>query len=217
MLDGDADAPGDEAARRRVAAWDGRASPDSPGYGIVKRFHDGLAGRLTPALLAPVRARYPDADDLGESALWTLATEKPVAFLPDGAASWDALLHETARTAAADAAPTWGDENRADIHHPLADALPLVGRFLRMPDDPLAGDGRMPRVARPASARASAWPSRPASKTAASCTCPAATQAIPSRPTGVRATTRGWRAARCPSAPAGPAGRSFLTPAPPRG
>ena len=134
--------------RERVQGWDGRASVTSPGYGVVKRFHDGLAGRLTPAMMAPARARYADADDLSESALYRLVTEQPAEWLPEGAASWDALLLEAA-DAAGDVPQTWGEQNRAAIAHPLAEALPFVGRWLRMPADPLAGDGRMPRVARP--------------------------------------------------------------------
>jgi len=149
VLDDDALAgrPDRAALRERVAAWGARASVESPGYGVVKRFRDALGGRLTPALLAPARDLFADADDLGEAALWTLASEQPAHFLPDGAASWrDVLL--AAADAAADAPPTWGDANRAAIAHPMADALPVVGRYLRMPADPLAGDGRMPRVAR---------------------------------------------------------------------
>jgi penicillin amidase len=139
--------PDRAALRERVAAWGGRASVESPGYGVVKRFRDTLAGRLMTALLAPARDRYELADDLGESALWALVTEQPAHFLPAGAASWrDVLLSAT--DAAADAPATWGDANRAALAHPMADALPVVGRFLRMPADPLAGDGRMPRVAR---------------------------------------------------------------------
>ncbi len=140
--------PDRAALRERVDAWGGRASVDSRGYGAVKRFRDALAGRLTPALLAPARALYADADDLGESALWALVTEQPAHFLPAGAASWRSVLLAAA-DAAGDAPPTWGESNRAAVAHPMADALPFVGRWLRMPADPLAGDGRMPRVARP--------------------------------------------------------------------
>lgn len=135
--------------RDRLAAWNGRASVDSRAYGVVHCFRNRFAGHLTPALLAPVRARYPDADDLSESALWTIATEKPAALLPPGAASWDDLMLGLAEACARDVPPTWGEANRVAIAHPMADALPLVGRFLRMPPDPQAGDGRMPRVARP--------------------------------------------------------------------
>ena len=67
---------------------------------------------------------------------------------PDGAGSWDALLLGAADTAA-DVPDRWGNQNRLAMAHPMADALPLVGRWLRMPASPPAGDGRMPRVAQP--------------------------------------------------------------------
>lgn len=140
--------PDRAALRDRVERWGARASVDSPGYGAVRRFRETLAGRLTASLLAPVRALDPDADDLSEHALWALASEQPAHWLPEGAASWRSLLLDAA-DAAAEAPPTWGDENRAAVAHPMAGALPLVGRWLRLPADGLAGDGRMPRVARP--------------------------------------------------------------------
>ena len=133
--------------RARVEAWGARASVASPGYGPVKAFHDTLNDVLMASLLAPVRAVYPTANDLKESALWDLATEQPAALLPPGAGSWRALLLACADSAAL-AEPSWGEDNRADIAHPMADALPLVGRFLRMPADPLPGDAPMPRVQR---------------------------------------------------------------------
>ncbi len=140
--------PDRAALRSRVERWGGRASVDSPGYGPVRAFHETLDTLLTASLLTPVRALYADADDLRESALWALATQQPAYLLPPDVSSWRALLLRAADAATAEP-PTWGDHNRADIKHPLADALPFVGRFLRMPPDPLPGDAPMPRVARP--------------------------------------------------------------------
>lgn len=44
---------------------------------------------------------------------------------------------------------TWGTFNRARVLHPLARALPLVGRWLNMPADPLPGDVFTPRAHSP--------------------------------------------------------------------
>ncbi len=140
--------PDRAALRSRVKRWGGRASVGSPGYGTVRAFHETLDTLLTASILTPVRALYPAADDLRENALWALATQQPVHLLPPDAGSWRALLLRAADAATAEP-PTWGDHNRADIKHPLADALPFFGRFLRMPPDPLPGDAPMPRVARP--------------------------------------------------------------------
>jgi len=48
------------------------------------------------------------------------------------------------------AARSWGERNRAAIHHPLSAALPSwLGRFIDMPDQPIPGDNNMPHVASP--------------------------------------------------------------------
>ena len=73
-------------------------------------------------------------------------------------ANWDALLEDAAkevRDQLAQSGPlserTWGERNTAKICHPLAGAIPLLGkRLLCMPPDQLAGDGAMPRVQGPA-------------------------------------------------------------------
>ncbi|NLB59192.1 MAG: penicillin acylase family protein, partial [Gammaproteobacteria bacterium] len=44
---------------------------------------------------------------------------------------------------------TWGERNTARICHPLAGAVPLLGRRLCMPAEPLPGDGLVPRVQGP--------------------------------------------------------------------
>ncbi|HEX8298113.1 MAG TPA: penicillin acylase family protein [Rubricoccaceae bacterium] len=149
-LDGEAlrGRPDRAALRARVAAWGGRASIESVGYGPVRAFHETLDDGLTAALLAPARARFGEADDLREAALWQLVTERPAHLLPADAASWRAVLIAAADSAMEEPA-TWGEHNRAAIAHPLAAAIPLFGDRLRMPPDPLAGDDRMPRVQRP--------------------------------------------------------------------
>ncbi len=134
--------------RERVDQWGGRASVESVGYGPVVAFHHTLKSELTASLLAPARVSFPEAADLRESALWTMASRQPVQLLPSGFSSWRALLLAAADSALAEP-PTWGDPNTADIAHPLAGAIPGLGAFLRMPADPLAGDDRMPRVQRP--------------------------------------------------------------------
>jgi penicillin amidase len=44
---------------------------------------------------------------------------------------------------------TWGEANSAQIVHPLASAIPLLGRYLNMPGDPLPGDVFTPRASSP--------------------------------------------------------------------
>ena len=41
---------------------------------------------------------------------------------------------------------SWGKLNVASIRHPLSASIPVLGRFLNMPTDPLPGDENKPRV-----------------------------------------------------------------------
>lgn len=136
------------AALDRLAAWEGEANATSRGYGLVKRFRQSVGATLASALLADAQTVWSGATSLSEAAIWRLATEKPAHLLPADAESWDALLLDLADRAAAESPATWGDENTAAIAHPMADALPVVGRWLRMPAAPLDGDAWTPRVAR---------------------------------------------------------------------
>jgi penicillin amidase len=46
-------------------------------------------------------------------------------------------------------AATWGQRNTASSAHPMASAVPVLGKYLRVAPDMLAGDQHMPRVAGP--------------------------------------------------------------------
>ena len=133
----------------RLAGWTGRATPDDPAYGLVKRFRQHVGAGLAESLLGDAQDVYGGANSLTEAALWTLVSERPEHLLPSDAASWEAFLRDAAERAITDSPATWGDENTAEIEHPMADALPLIGGWLRMPADRLAGDGMTPRVAAP--------------------------------------------------------------------
>lgn len=78
-------------------------------------------------------------------------------LLSDRYGSWDAMLVAAVDTAIADlttdgrrlADRTWGEYNRAEMAHPLASAVPYLGRWLRMPRAPLPGDVFTPRAHSP--------------------------------------------------------------------
>lgn len=136
-------------ALARLGAWEGEANASSPGYGLVKRFRQTVGARLASAFTADARTIWPGATSMTEAAIWRLASEQPPHLLPADAASWDAFLLDAADDALTNSPATWGEENTAAIAHPMADALPFLGRWLRMPADPLDGDAWTPRVARP--------------------------------------------------------------------
>lgn len=142
--------------------WQGRASPDSVGYRIVRAWRLAVHARLLDGLLAPANAALGDdfiAPNLPqfEGVAWPLVTQRPDNLLPRRFSTWDGLFEDAAvevRDTLAKQGPlaqrTWGERNTAAICHPLASSIPLLGkRFLCMPPDQLPGDSNMPRVAAP--------------------------------------------------------------------
>ena len=156
--------PARTAARRLVeSAWTGRASAESVAYRLVRTFRLTTSRMAMEAATIDVRAAAPDFDYTTirrlEGPLWRLVNERPMHLLDPAYASWDAFLlaalDRTVATMTAGGATlterTWGEANAADIAHPLAAAVPLLGRWLNMPHGPLPGDIYVPRVLTPRS------------------------------------------------------------------
>ena len=148
--------------RRLVeSSWEGRAALDSVGYRLVRGFRAAVSRFTYAPINEYVRRVDPDFDfaraNRAEGPLWDLVSARPMHLLDLKFASWDALLiaavdeviHELTVDGAALARQTWGAFNRATITHPLGAAIPLVGRFVNMPDDPLPGDVYTPRAHSP--------------------------------------------------------------------
>lgn len=150
------------AALRLVEAWSGRASADSSGYRIVKAFRSALQEDIFGDLTAAAQAKHPGArfwvPARFEDSLWKVVTLQPPHLLDSKFESWNhKILYSLDRALAqlkADcevsdkelAECTWGRRNTLKMEHPLTSALPLVGRFLRMPREALSGDDDMPFV-----------------------------------------------------------------------
>lgn len=161
--DAAAQSPARAEARRLVdTAWTGRASADSAAYRLVRSFRLTVSRMALDALTAQVRAAVPEFDYTTirrlEGPLWRLVHERPAHLLDPAYRTWDAFLlaalDRTLEPLARDgalAARTWGEANAADISHPLAAAVPWLGRWLNMPRDPLPGDVYTPRVLAPRS------------------------------------------------------------------
>jgi penicillin amidase len=154
-------------AMRELAAaaerWEGRASPQSVSYRIVRAWRLAVHARIVEGLLAPAQAALGDRFDMPslgqiEGVVWPLTAQRPMHLLSRRYPSWDALFEDAAkevRDALAKDGPlaqrSWGEQNTVAICHPLAKAIPLVGkRLLCMPAEPLPGDSAMPRVQGPA-------------------------------------------------------------------
>ncbi|GAB3749502.1 penicillin acylase family protein [Lysobacter olei] len=162
----------DSAARTRRPAltavasaashWEGRAAPDAVSYRLVRTWRLAVNRRIEDGLLAPARkalgqdAPLPALPQL-EGVAWPMVTERPPHLLPAGYDSWDALLEAAAietRDTLLREGPleqrAWGEQNTANICHPLAGALPSFAKpWLCMPFDRLPGDTAVPRVQTP--------------------------------------------------------------------
>jgi penicillin amidase len=162
----------DESARAKSPAlaalseasktWEGRASAGSTSYRIVRAWRLAVIARIRDGLAAPALAALGDDFELPnlpqfEGVAWPLLQQRPMHLLPRRFDSWDALMEDAAREVRDElsaqgplAARTWGERNTARICHPLAGAIPLLGkRLLCMPPDRLDGDSNMPRVTAP--------------------------------------------------------------------
>jgi penicillin G amidase len=149
--------------RKLVQDWNPRADADSVGYRLVRAFRLEVQARVFYGLMAPVRQVYGDEVRLRisnqfEGPLWQLVTTQPEHLLPGGYSSWRELLLDAARENVhyfednydGDLDQrSWGELNTAQIDHPLSAAIPLLGRFLDMPHEPLSGDVDMPRAQGP--------------------------------------------------------------------
>ena len=112
---------------------------------------------------APVREAYGEDVRLRlsnqfEGPLWSVVTEQPMHLLPKDYESWQELMIAAVEQNIAWfdenfdgplSQRTWGEINTASIRHPLSSSIPLVGRYLDMPADPLNGDLDMPKAQGP--------------------------------------------------------------------
>ena len=140
--------------------WHGRASPDSTGYRFTRAFRDRVSRTVFAFLLADCREADPRCDYTlerkREGPLWALVTEQPLHFLDPAYPSWDAFLlaavdamiEDAEQTFGADLSKrTWGEINPTRYRHPLSTAVPLLGRWLDMPEAAVPGDLYTPRMA----------------------------------------------------------------------
>lgn len=138
--------------------WGGRAAVDSASYRLVRHWRLAVHDLIDRGLTAPAREALDGSiisvPGFSEGVVWPLVTQRPAHLLPPDYGRWDDLFEQAAqivRDDLEDAGPltehTWGERNTSHICHPLAVAVPIVGRrFLCMPHQPLPGDSHMPRV-----------------------------------------------------------------------
>jgi penicillin amidase len=136
--------------------WDGHASPGSAGYRLTRMFREEVSDAVIAFVLVECAEADPQFDYRAvrrrEGPIWKLVTERPLHLLDPRYASWDALLAaavddviERAGQEGGLTAP-WSTWNATDYRHPLSSGLPFVGRWLDMPQQPLAGDLYTPNM-----------------------------------------------------------------------
>ena len=134
------------------------ARVDAVGYLLVREFRIELLKQLFAPLATQLEAqglRLRDVKMSTETAGWALLQAARPDTLPAGVKSWPDLLQKAVLTSRAAlvkkhgslANATWGADNLSGIKHPLSLAVPALGAWLDMPQDGLAGDSHMPRVA----------------------------------------------------------------------
>jgi len=151
-----------EFLRLLKTGWTGHASVDSVGYRLARGFEYALYDMLFDGANAELATLDPKASVAAATSRWPvvlgrLLDDKPAAWLPPSYASWQALqvaaidrvITELTRDGQPLAAATWGQRNTAKVAHPIASALPLLGRYLTVAPDMLPGDVNMPRVSGP--------------------------------------------------------------------
>lgn len=161
LLARDTSASRTEFRRLVEATWTGRASRDSAAYRLVRQFRLTFVREVMTRLTAPALAIDPAFDysrsGRGEGAVWQLATEKPAHLLDPKFPTWEDWMLAAVDRAIADltangerlADQTWGALNRAQFLHPLASGIPIFGKYMNMPNDPLPGDIYTPRAQEP--------------------------------------------------------------------
>lgn len=154
--------PALQALANAAKTWEGHASVDSVSYRVVRAWRLAVHERVAEGLTAPAHAALGESFEMPafqqlEGVVWPLVTQRPAHLLSRKYATWDALLEDAAKQVRDElgkegpiAQRTWGERNTATICHPLAKAIPVVGKaLLCMPGDQIPGDGGMPRVVGP--------------------------------------------------------------------
>jgi penicillin amidase len=149
--------PGFGAMAAAVRGWNGRAEADSVGYRLIRTFRLAVLARAYAAYVGP-------PDDLArrgynlssaEQAMRMLLRSRTPGLVPPGYANWDAFLDanldDVAKAVDAEAGGkldrfAWGGWLHADVHHPLARAIPFLGWLTDPRDQAMPGDGGVVRA-----------------------------------------------------------------------
>ena len=145
--------------RGYVETWDGHASINSVGYRLVVDFRERIVCKVLGSLTSIVGEKEPRFH-VGlirrqDGMVWKILTEQPSHLLTGNYRSWEDLLLKTVdqtldayfKIEPSLANRSWGELNTTRIQHPLSRAIPILGDWLNMPEEPLPGARRdIPRI-----------------------------------------------------------------------
>jgi penicillin amidase len=146
-----ADHPRRQQFRDQLRGWTGHATADSVSFRLVVEFRLRVLKVVLASLTTPCRQADPKflTNRLGqiEGPVWQLVSQKPPHLLDPRYESWekfllaqvDATLDDLLKDGRPLTARTWGERNTAHFQHPISRAVPMMGRWLDMPADPLPG------------------------------------------------------------------------------
>jgi len=138
------------------------ATADSVSYRLVRNFRLNVRKLVFGELNVSLQAlddgyKFRSIRHQIETPLWQMVTQQDDNFLLMAFPSWTALFHQALQQTIDDmkhvndqqqvlSAATWGQQNTANISHPLSKAVPFIDKWLDMPATALSGDNYMPRV-----------------------------------------------------------------------
>jgi penicillin amidase len=151
-----------EFRRLLLNGWNGRASVDSIGYRLARTYMQAIYAQLFGGLDERLHAAYGEGityratNPRWQIVAMQLLDSKPAHWL-QGAKTWSdleiaavddsiKLLTQNGRKLSE---ARWGTVNSAAIEHPFVSIFPPLKYVLAAPEDELAGDEYMPRVAGP--------------------------------------------------------------------
>jgi len=146
--------------RHAIETSSDRASVDAVGYTWVRAFRDRVLEQLFQPIASMLETRNLSARDLKfppETPGWALIQARRTDVLPSGN-NWKQFFERAVlysreqvlqKTEGNPDNVRWGRQNLSAVKHPLSAAVPLLGRFLDMPETEFNGDRHMPRVQQP--------------------------------------------------------------------
>ncbi|EOY4514625.1 penicillin acylase family protein [Vibrio vulnificus] len=137
-----------------LTEWDGMADKDSVAYAWLSVWRNQLYHTLFASLDDMLSQQWPDALYRRANPRWDSTVQRLMRendWVPDGYDSWDALILELLIQSwqeVENGTITWGALNKSQLKHPLANAVPVLGKWLMAPEMPLSGDNNVIHVNR---------------------------------------------------------------------